>query len=153
MPSTITVLLLNKDLPNYFILNPWTDTRRVQSWFLGMQLFISVLRIIYYVFLWIMYYFCIKRQELTSKLYHREKQIGKDSLRQFCKSLFFHLKETADTSGGKMPFSILGIFTTNQWDECWYHCLQTQNRTLWGCHFLVSRPSREKTRFMVQVRS
>lgn len=52
-----------------------------------------------------------------------------------------------------MPFSVLGIFTTHQWDECWYHCLQTENRTLWGCPLLVSRPSRERTRFMVQVRS
>ena len=61
-----------------------------------------------------MYYFCIRRQELTSKLYHHEKQIGKDSLKQFCTILFFHLNGTSDVWGGKMPFSVMGTFTSNR---------------------------------------
>ena len=98
-----------------------------------------------------MYYFCVERQELTSKLYHREKQIGKGSLRQFRKSLF-PFKESSRHLGKKDVLFNPGHFQHHQCDECWYHCLQTENRTLGGCHLLVSRPSR-RTRFAVQVRA
>lgn len=95
----------------------------------------------------------VLRDKNSSKLYRREKRMGKGSLQQFCKSLFFHLNETSDVWGGKMPFSIMGTFTTNQGDEYWFPRLHTGSRILRSCHLLVSRRRTGKTRVTFQVRS
>lgn len=99
-----------------------------------------------------MYYFCITRQELTSKVHHHEKQIGKGSFRDLQKPIF-PLNETAEVWGEKMHSSTLFTSATNQRDEKGSHCLTHRKQNSVRQSLANEQVSKRGLRLTVQVRS